>query len=447
MKFIDQFRTGLRNLARQKLRTSLTIFAIVIGAVSVTVMLSLVTSTKSFLVSSSEKIGMDTQVIVTGTSGLNYRESQWIGPDGSGKKIDADVLAAVEKLNNVQSATLYLAGSMFDSYKVDDQELTMKNVGVEGYTPNGTIKHILIAGSELSDSSNGSGVLISSDLASDLGFKGNETALIGKDVSFHYRKDMGPPDAPKADEVGKIIGVTSSDRGSVLSVDLDWAVEFQTWPNPQNNQNNQNNQNGQNNQNNQNEQTQDQSQIDRMGYGSIWVSVDQKKNVDGVLSEIKQLGFGAAAGKEEIDSQSTAFTIIGAILGGIGAIALLVAAIGVVNTMVMATLERTREIGIMRAIGATKKTIRRLFRVEAGVLGFTGGLFGVILSYGFAIGLNQILNKQLADSGITDRDIVSISPQIALIVMLITTVIGMLAGSLPARRAANMDPVEALRYE
>jgi len=438
MKFIDQFRTGLRNLARQKLRTTLTIFAIVIGAVSVTVMLSLVTSTKSFLVSSSEKIGMDTRVIVTGTPGLDYRESQWTGPDGSGKKIDADVLAAIEKLNNVKSATLYLAGSMFDSYKVDDQELTMKNVGVEGYTPNGTIKHILIAGSELSNSSIGSGVLISSDLASDLGFKGNETALIGKDISFHYRKDMGPPDAPKADEVGKIIGVTSSDRGSVLSVDLDWAVEFQTWPNPQNNQN------GQNNQNN---QSQDQSQIDRMGYGSIWVSVDQKKNVDGVLSEIKQLGFGAAAGKEEIDSQSTAFTIIGAILGGIGAIALLVAAIGVVNTMVMATLERTREIGIMRAIGATKKTIRRLFRVEAGVLGFTGGLFGVILSYGFAIGLNQILNKQLADSGITDRNIVSISPQIALIVMLITTMIGMLAGSLPARRAANMDPVEALRYE
>ena len=62
-------------------------------------------------------------------------------------------------------------------------------------------------------------------------------------------------------------------------------------------------------------------------------------------------------------------------------------------------------------------------------------------------GLNQILNKQLSDSGIANRNLVSISPQVALVVSLITTMIGMLAGSLPARRAANMDPVEALRYE
>ncbi|MEI6299636.1 MAG: ABC transporter permease [Actinomycetes bacterium] len=441
MNFIDQFRTGLRNLSRQKLRTSLTIFAIVIGAVSVTVMLSLITSTKSFLVSSAEKIGMDTRVIVTGTPGLSYRESQWTWPDGSGKKIDADVLAAIEKLDNVKSATLYINVQMFESYTVDDQELTMKNVNIEGYTPNGSIKHIMVAGSELSDSSDGSGILISSDLASDLGFKGDEGALIGKEISLRYRKDMGPANAPRADEVAKIIGITASDGGSILSVDLNWAVAFQTMPNQQNNQN------GQNTQNDQNTQMQNESQIDRNGYSSIWIRVNEKQNVGGVLSEIKQLGFGAAAGKEEIDSQATAFTIIGAILGGIGAIALLVAAIGVINTMVMATLERTREIGIMRAIGATKKTIRRLFRVEAGVLGFTGGLFGVLLSYGFAVGLNQILNRQLADSGITDRNIVSISPQIALAVLFITTMIGMLAGSLPARRAANMDPVEALRYE
>ena len=435
MKFSDQFRTGWRNLSRQKLRTSLTIFAIVIGAVSVTVMLSLVTSAKSFLVSSAEKTGMDKRVIVTGTPGLDYRESQWNWPDGSGKKIDAEVLAAVQKVGNIESATLYVTSNMFDSYVVDGREMTMKNVGVEGYTPNGTIKHILVAGAELSDAVKGSGILISSDLASDLGFKGKEAELIGKDMTLRYRKDMGPPDAKKADEKTKIVGVTMSEGGSMMSVDLEWSVAMQTMTWQENS--------GPNGQ----QSTRTESQVDRNGYSSIWITVSNKDNVDAVLADVQKLGYGAAAGKEEIDAQATAFTIIGAVLGGIGGIALLVAAIGVINTMVMATLERTREIGIMRAIGATKKTVRRLFRVEAGVLGFMGGLFGVLVSFGFAIGLNQVLNKQLEDSGIADRDIVSISPQIALVVLIITTLIGMLAGSLPARRAANMDPVEALRYE
>ena len=434
MSFLDQFRTAWRNLSRQKLRTSLTIFAIVIGAVSVTVMLSLVTSTKGFLVSSAEQIGMDRSVIVTGLPGLGYRESQWNWPDGSGKRMDADSLALVEKIGNVGSATLYINGGMFESFSFEGREITMKNIQTESYTPNGTVKHILVAGDELSSSTNGSGLLISSNIAKDLGYKGNEQALIGKEILLRYRKDFGPPEAKKSDEAGKIIGVTSSDGQRLMSTDLDWAVAMQTltWT-----------QKGPNGQT----VTNTDSQIDRNGFGSIWVSVNDKKNVDAVMGEVKQLGFGAAAGKEEIDNQAVAFTIIGAILGGIGGIALLVAAVGVINTMVMATLERTREIGIMRAVGATKKTIRRLFRVEAGLLGFIGGLYGVIISFGFAFGLNQILNKQLSDSGIANRNLVSISPQVALVVLLITTVIGMLAGSLPARRAANMDPVEALRYE
>ena len=434
MSFLDQFRTAWRNLSRQKLRTSLTIFAIVIGAVSVTVMLSLVTSTKGFLVSSAEQIGMDRSVIVTGLPGLGYRESQWNWPDGSGKRIDADSLALVEKIENVGSATLYINGGMFESFSFEGRDITMKNIQTESYTPNGTVKHILVAGDELSSSTNGSGLLISSNIAKDLGYKGNEQALIGKEILLRYRKDFGPPEAKKSDEAGKIIGVTSSDGQRLMSTDLDWAVAMQTltWT-----------QKGPNGQT----VTNTDSQIDRNGFGSIWVSVNDKKNVDAVMGEVKQLGFGAAAGKEEIDNQAVAFTIIGAILGGIGGIALLVAAVGVINTMVMATLERTREIGIMRAVGATKKTIRRLFRVEAGLLGFIGGLYGVIISFGFAFGLNQILNKQLSDSGIANRNLVSISPQVALVVLLITTLIGMLAGSLPARRAANMDPVEALRYE
>jgi ABC-type transport system, involved in lipoprotein release, permease component len=185
----------------------------------------------------------------------------------------------------------------------------------------------------------------------------------------------------------------------------------------------------------------------RNGYPAAYINIENKDNADVIVDEVKKLGYGGAAGQEEINSQSQAFTILGAVLGGIGGIALLVAAIGVINTMVMATLERTREIGIMRATGATKSTVRSLFTVEAGVLGFMGGLFGIVLSFGVAILLNGVLNQQLEDGGISERNIITIPPQISIIVILVTTLIGMVAGRLPARRAANLDPVEALRYE
>jgi ABC-type antimicrobial peptide transport system permease subunit len=433
MKLIDQFRSGWRNIRRQKLRSTLTVFAIVIGAVSVTVMLSLVTSARGFLTSSFEKTGEDRRVIATPTPGLDYSSSLWqTWADGSGVKLTDERVKELAALPGVAHATGITNLGYFDSVSLNGMTLTMKQTNTVAYDPNGTITREIVAGRNLQPGD--SGVLVSTSMANSLGFRGRLAAIVGASLDFTYRPDMGkgasvtPPHLP-------VVGVFVAD-GQAIEATLETARSvmpvFERCDGGSNGT--------------QPTCTKD-SDLDRNGFGAVYLDVANKRDIDSVANAVQKLGMGAAAGKDQLQQQQQAFLIIGAVLGGIGGISLFVAAIGVINTMVMATLERTREIGIMRAIGATKRTVRRLFTVEAGLLGFLGGGVGVGISYGLKLIANKVINEQLSKNGVTARNVIQIPPQLALAVLGVTTVIGMLAGRLPARRAANLDPVEALRHE
>jgi putative ABC transport system permease protein len=171
------------------------------------------------------------------------------------------------------------------------------------------------------------------------------------------------------------------------------------------------------------------------------------EQIDAVAEAIEGAGdYAAETPEESAGALAGGFRIIQAVLSIFGLIALAVASLGIVNTLIMAIYERTREIGVMKALGASKGTIRRLFVVEAGSIGFWGGLLGVI----FAWIAGQVINLVSHLTFLRDyRDFnISAFPLwLVLAVVALSTGIALLAGLLPANRAANLDPIEALRYE
>lgn len=183
-------------------------------------------------------------------------------------------------------------------------------------------------------------------------------------------------------------------------------------------------------------------------YNEITVNVDQARNVETVLEIIQEMGYRADANKEWLDEVEKEFQIIEAVLGGIGAISLFVAAIGIANTMTMSTYERTKEIGIIKVLGCGLSNIRMMFLTEAAFIGFIGGVFGILLSYGLSWIVN-LFGPQFAEEYMymEGTRISIIPPWLVLLSVVFATIIGMMAGFFPAQRATKLSPLAAIRNE
>ncbi len=145
--------------------------------------------------------------------------------------------------------------------------------------------------------------------------------------------------------------------------------------------------------------------------------------------------------KQILKNVEEAYKIVNTVFGGLAGVSLLVGAIGIANTMLMNVLERKREIGIMKSVGATNSKIMKIFLFESAIYGFLGGLVGLTLGFIASKVINILANMYLGE-GILKT---SISPELALFALSFSTVIGVLSGVYPAYRASKLDPIEALR--
>lgn len=467
MTLFDYIRTAFKNLFRQKSRTILTITAITIGSLSVILMVSLLTGIKQSLVNMFED--MDAFSLVTVTPDPNSEDggkslitSGNGGDSADGKKLDDTSLAELRSIPNVADATAIGGGIWMDKIKLEGQDKKIWP-NLIAYEPDTKVFSMPIQAGRKLTNNDMDKIVVSSGFAKTFNHSGHPNDLIGKNVVFVLKGGSAPdwgslPERPpqnagkewweaqnqKTIEIkAEIVGVTSSSGfdDSQNYINIAWAKKLMTsvrWENE--------------------ECKKDQPCSNTMkivkednytknGYGSIILKAKNTDDLAGIADQVSKKGYGVSTAQEMLDEINKIFTGVGIVLGIIGGIALLVAAIGIINTMVMATYERIHEIGVMRACGATRATIRRLFTFEAAMLGFWGGIFGLGLSYLIGKVGSNVAEKFAGDTPIPLDQVAQFPWWLIVSVLCFTTLVGVISGLGPAIKAARLNPVDALRYE
>ncbi|MBI5824184.1 MAG: ABC transporter permease [Chloroflexi bacterium] len=443
MKFRDLLRLVINNLNRRKARVALTAIGVVIGTAAVVILVSLAIGLQMNATEQLYGIGDLSQIYVMPSYG---GEGSFVGPigggGGGGEIASPDILlltnSAVDDLRGISGVKSvipreYLMSSMFMQFR--------KTMGYSGVYGVGT-----------------------SDLA-DLGLETQQgttqlsraTVVIGYMVAQNFsdpnlRPGQEPPPPPelydqqvqliisKWDSEGNEIRRNFSVRvAGVLSEsgsEADWSVYMPL------------------------EQVKAMNEwamgtrinYNKTGYNEVIVKVENADRTLEVRDQILAMGFQANTMLDFVQGINNFYKILQVVLGGVGAIALLVAAIGIANTMAMSILERTREIGLMKAVGATNRDVLTIFLGEAAGIGFIGGVGGVLTGWLAGQALNVVavayLAQQAAEQGGMPPSVAVYTPLwLPVFVLLFSIFIGMVSGLYPALRAATMIPVLALKYE
>lgn len=422
MQFFDIIKTAHSNLFRSKGRTILTIIAIFIGAFTIYLTTGINNGVNDYIDKQVNNVGGEDQLIIMPSSGDPESDGpQAYDPDknvsatqSNMTQADIDAIAEMDNVKTVKPysyfTTDYIEGANEKKYVFSATGVSDINIDME-------------VGRDVARDTDKYEVALDPEYVKALGYK-NAKAAIGKKVTIQTSSSATDKhEALEATIVGvRTVSVINGGE-SILSqplVDKITSINEDGLPDTMKNQ-----------------------------YMAAFATMKaglSEKQVNKLKQQLTDKGYASQTIEDQIGMIRQVINAITGVLTLFGAIALLAASFGIINTLYMSVQDRTREIGLMKAMGMSNSKVFLTFSVEALLIGFWGAVLGIL----GAMGAGVLINKIAVDSfleGLTGFTLIQFSlPSTALIILIIMA-IAFLAGTLPANRASRLDPINALRYE
>jgi putative ABC transport system permease protein len=392
----ESFTNAIQALKGQKLRSALTLLGISIGIIAIVTLISVGNGVNKSVTQQFEQMGSNTLMV---TPGKGTYGTFFVKLD----KKDPEIIEKIQGIELVIPIYIKATQAEFSGEKKTAMIIGINPDDQEGLKKLGMIN--LIEGRELNNSDNYS-IIIGKK------FKEN---LFETNISLRHKINI--------EEYGfRVIGSIGS-TSPIFGAMYDSAIIM-------------------------NKKTLEKIYPETTPSRIIVKTINNEKNEEikeKIINELKkshgQEDFKVMSSEKIMDTAQSVLGLIQLILIAIAAIALIVGGIGIMNTMLMTVIERTNEIGLMKAIGATKTQILTQFITEAAIIGLIGGTIGTIIGLGFAV-IVSIISE---NAGMPLK--INISIELIFGAMLFAIIVGIISGFIPAQRAANLDPVDALRYE
>ncbi|HSH80184.1 MAG TPA: ABC transporter permease [Herpetosiphonaceae bacterium] len=415
----DMTRSALSNLGRRKVRTVLTAIGVVVGILTIVTMVSLGIGVRAELNEQFAAIGLE-RVFVRPAEGNRNFFTQFRSPKRTKPILEADVALwrtwpeAVEVLPDVE-LPLGVASALTLNGKTN-------GVGITGQSNFNTpfLRPPTALAGTLDVPPTGGVAVVNRGALEELELTVDEVRpLIGRQVELM----LETPQGDRRTFPLTLIGI-SSNEAPFVEVALQDRVAMKSW------------------------WFNTPDLLETQGYDQVILRGRDTTAANALVDRIKAEGYQVQSLQILLDLADQVFSVINIMLSSVGGLALLVAMLGIVNTMIMSIYERTREIGTLKAIGASRGDIRALFMIEAGMLGLLGGLTGLVLGWGLGKVLNRVILWYVERNDLPIQgNFFVVTPTLALAAVGFATLIGIVAGLYPANRAARLDPLLALRHE